>query len=535
MPPRRLIIVLRPIIATLVLGPEIYFRRNDPFSQVFPLVVIILISYFVSIIFYLILKTGRRGTVHDFVQTVSDTVIITGLVNFTGSINSPYTLLYFLNIVEGSLSLRPTGSFTITTIATTSFIVLGIVWMNRHLSPEVDTLTFNVEMVHYFLKVFIFILFFYLATALITYFKERFTAGSLALEDVLMTTDDILENINSGIITIDKSGKIKHFNPAAMTILSLDKKRVMGESYKEVFSSRLKKLSDLITNFSNEEKEQKRLEIADDDGGKMLVMVTISAMMRENIGYGGKLINIVDLTVEEEIQKRLRTADRMKTALELSAGIAHEIRNPLASVQGAIEVITREIKSNERVEKLVTLVLKETKRLNNIIERFLQFVRIPQRERKNADITLVLRDVVELIKNHPMYNKGIEINTEFPQEQYIVFIDPEQIKQVFLNILLNSFTAVEKEGKIEICFLKKDNYCGIAFNDNGIGIEKEYIDKIFQPFFSKTQRGSGLGLSVAHRIIEQHKGEITVESKKEKGSTFTVWLPLVNKHLPQSH
>ncbi len=527
LPRRRLIILLRPIIATVVIGPEIYFRKSEPFSQVFPLVAVILASYFASIIFYLILITGKRGTVYDFAQTVSDTVIISGLVYYTGSIYSPYTLLYFLNIIEGSLSLHPVGSFTITSIATASFIAMGVVWMNRHFSPEMDSLTFNIEVVRNFLKVFIFSLFFYLATALTIYFKERFTAGARALEAVLMTTDDILENINSGIITIDKSGKIKQFNPAAMSILSLEVKSILGKSYREVFPERLRNLSNLISSFSCEEKEQKRLEITNEDGKLIPIMIAISEMRRENVDFGGKIINIVDLTEEEEVQKRLRTTDRMKTALELSAGIAHEIRNPLASIQGAIEVIMKEIKPSGRVGKLVDLVLKEAERLNNIIERFLQFVRIPRRERRNADITLILRDVVELVKNHPMYNKGIEIKTKFPKETFIVFIDPEQIKQVFLNILLNAFAAVGKEGRINLGFSKKNNRCGVIFKDNGHGIEKENIEKIFQPFFSNNPEGSGLGLSVAHRIVEQHKGEITVESRMEEGSIFTVWLPLV--------
>jgi signal transduction histidine kinase len=299
---------------------------------------------------------------------------------------------------------------------------------------------------------------------------------------------------------------------------------------RELFPARLKNLTKLISEASNEEKMQNKLEIEDDDGNKLPVMVTISPMRRKNVNYGGLLVNIVDLRKEEEIQKRMRTTDRMKTALELSAGIAHEIRNPLASIQGAIEVIAREIKPTGTVGKLIDLVLKETERLNNIIERFLQFVRIPRRERINADITYVLKDVIELVKNHPMYNMGIDIKTKFPQEKAIVYIDPEQIRQVFLNILLNAFSALGREGKIELSFMKRNNYCGIVFKDNGVGIEKEDVEKIFQPFFSKTQGGSGLGLSVAHRIIEQHKGEITVESKKGEGTVFTVWLPFVEKN-----
>ena len=527
MPHRKLILILRPIISTVVLGPEIYFRRSAPFSQVFPLVVVILLSYFASIVFYLILKTGKRGTVYDFIQSVGDTIIVTGLVNYTGSINSPYILLYFLNILEGSLFLRPAGSFTVTTIAAASFVVLGIVWMNNHLLPVIDTSAFNVEMLYYFLKIFIFVLFLYLATALTAYFRERFAMGSQELEEVLMTTDDILENISSGIITIDKDGRTKHFNPAAISMLSLCTRKVTGELYREVFPARLKNLTELISEVSNKDRTQNRLEIEDDEGNKLPVMVTISPMRRENVNNGGLLVNIVDLRKEEEIQKRMRTTDRMKTALELSAGIAHEIRNPLASIQGAIEVIAREIKPTGTVRKLIGLVLKETERLNNIIERFLQFVRIPRRERINSDITYVLKDVIELVKNHPIYNMGIDIKTKFPQEKPIVFIDPEQIRQVFLNILLNAFAALGKEGKIELSFMKRNEYCGITFKDNGVGIEKEDVEKIFQPFFSKTQGGSGLGLSVAHRIIEQHKGEITVESKKGEGSAFTVWLPLV--------
>ncbi len=529
-PRRRLIIVLRPIIATVVLGPEIFFRKSDPFSQVFPLVIVILFSYFATIIFYVILKTSKRGTVFDFIQTVTDTIIVSGLVAFTGNINSPYLLLFFLNIVEGAFILHPAGAFTITTVAAAALIAMGIVWMNRHLSPDLSTFAYRAEIVRYFLKIFIFTLFFYLATALTAYFRERFLAGSRALEEVRMTTDDILEIIDSGIITIDRSGTVKQCNAAAKAILSLENTPIVGKMYKDVLSSRLKELEDLIVRFDEGKKTQKRLEIANGDGAIVPVMVTVSVMKRENIDYGGILISIDDLTRTEAIQKRLRMTDRMKTALELSAGIAHEIRNPLASIQGAVEVIMREIKTHEKIGKLVDLVLKETERLNNIIERFLQFVRIPRGERRNADILLILRDVIELVKNHPTYNKGIEIQVDFSKERNVTFVDPEQIKQVFLNILLNAFSAIRKEGKINLSFTKKNGVCGIVFKDNGVGIEKEDIGKIFQPFFSKSPEGSGLGLSVAHRIMEQHGGEISVDSKPGEGSTFTVWLPLVGNN-----
>jgi signal transduction histidine kinase len=137
-----------------------------------------------------------------------------------------------------------------------------------------------------------------------------------------------------------------------------------------------------------------------------------------------------------------------------------------------------------------------------------------------------LRDVVDLVKNHPKYNKAIEIKTDFTDSECRVFIDPEQIKQVFLNILLNAFSAIGKKGNVSIQFHRKDGYCGVSFRDSGIGMEEEDLEKIFQPFFSRNPEGSGLGLSVAHRIIEQHHGEISVVSSKGEGSTFTVWLPL---------
>jgi two-component system sensor histidine kinase PilS (NtrC family) len=527
MPPRRrLIILLRPVIATVVLGPEIYFRKNDPFLQVFPLATVILLSYFASLIFFVILKTGKRGTVYDFSQTVSDTVIVSGLVAFTGSINSPYTPLFFLNIIESSYFLRPPGAFTITTLAAASIVSIGIVWMNRYLSPELNAFTFNIEVLRYFLKIFIFVLFFYLTTALTTYFRERFTAGTRALEAVRMTTDDILEIVDSGIITIDSNEKLKQCNPAAKQILSLGRENVLGLPFRDVFPARLQGLSEMIGGLSEASKIQRRLVIENEQGEEVPLMVTVSAMRRENVDYGGILVNIIDLREQEEVQKRLRTADRMKTALELSAGIAHEIRNPLASIQGALEVIMREIKTHEKVGRLADLVLKEAERLNNIIERFLQFVRLPKRERKHAVISHILRDVVDLVKNHPKYNKAIEIKTDFANSECTVFIDPEQIKQVFLNILLNAFSAVGKKGHISIQFHKKNGYCGVSFCDSGIGMEEGDLEKIFQPFFSRNPEGSGLGLSVAHRIIEQHQGEIKVISSKGKGSTFTVWLPL---------
>jgi two-component system sensor histidine kinase PilS (NtrC family) len=526
-PRRRLIILLRPIIAIVVLGPEIYLRKNEPFSQVFPLVVVILISIFASIILFLILRIGKRGSHFDFSQTVCDTIIVTGLVAFTGGLSSPYTLLFFLNIFEGSLFLSPSGSFTITSIVVAAFIAMGVVWMNRTLSVEEYELTFNIEFVRHFLRIFLFVLFFYLTTAFAVYFRGKFTAGSRALEAVIMTTDDILENINSGIITITREGKIKHCNPAVTQILSLTKSKITNRQFMDIFQGRLQKFSKLIQKFSNSgaERLQERLLIENEEESTIPVMVTISYMRRQNVDFGSILINIVDLTKEEEIQKRLRTTDRMKTALELSAGIAHEIRNPLASIQGALEVITREIKSERKIGKLVELVLKEAGRLNSIIERFLQFVRLPRGEKKNSDLIIILRDVIELIKNHPTYNKEIEIKTDFPQKKYIACVDPEQITQVFVNILLNAFSAVGEKGTVKVSLKERDDYFGILFSDDGVGIDEQELDRIFQPFFSKTQGGSGLGLSVAHRIIERHRGEINVESEKGKGSKFTVWLP----------
>ena len=530
-PHRRLVIILRPIISTFVLGPEIYFRKSEPFIEVFPLVLIVFVSYLASIIFYVILRGQQRGRVYDFAQCVTDTLIISSLINFTGSINSPYILLYFLNLFEGSFFLRPNGSFTIASIVTASFIAMAVVWLNHNLIPEENEFSFSIISVRYFLKVFVFSLFFYLATALMTYFRERFVARSKILEEVQMTTDDILENINSGIITIGRNGTIKHSNPAVGSILSLKDKKINGKNFRDVFLSGLKELAELIENYPRDEKQQTRLEIYNSDNTRVPLMVTLSPIRKGDIDSGGILINIVDLSAEERMQKKLRSADRMKTALELSAGIAHEIRNPLASIQGALEVITRETETNTRIKRLVELVLKESERLNNIIERFLQFVRIPKGARVNVNIVIILRDVLELIKNHPKYKNAITIDVKFPDNDTFVFCDPEQIKQVFLNILLNGLSAVGEEGKIDIFFTIEKGRCGISFKDTGNGIAPEDIDKIFQPFYSKTPGGSGLGLSVAHRIIEQHNGEITVNSHKGEGSTFTVWLPLTGQSI----
>jgi signal transduction histidine kinase len=171
------------------------------------------------------------------------------------------------------------------------------------------------------------------------------------------------------------------------------------------------------------------------------------------------------------------------------------------------------------------LVVKETDRLNTIIEHFLTFARARPPSFEKVSLAKVVEDVADLVKTNPDFRKSIQLKTMIPAGDTSVRADPEQTKQVLLNLCLNSLNAMEDGGQLTIEVLEKANVLGVAVKDTGVGISRDQISRIFQPFYTTREKGIGLGLSIAHRIVEQHGGWIDVESAIGKGSRFTVWFP----------
>jgi len=238
-----------------------------------------------------------------------------------------------------------------------------------------------------------------------------------------------------------------------------------------------------------------------------------------------KLRDQADLILE--IEEQLRRADRLSALGELSAGMAHEIRNPLGSIRGTAEILQDGIDPADPRYEFSRILIKEVDRLNRVVEDFLRFARPAPVERGRFDVNEALREVLTLTRQ-PALKNGVR--TELvPGEVPLLPGDREQLKQAFLNLVLNALQAMPDGGTLAIATERVEGRLRIRFADSGQGIPRENLERIFNPFFTTRQEGTGLGLAITHRIVQGHGGRMEVESRLGEGTTFTVVLPVESK------
>jgi signal transduction histidine kinase len=222
--------------------------------------------------------------------------------------------------------------------------------------------------------------------------------------------------------------------------------------------------------------------------------------------------------------EQVKRAERLSAVGQLSAGLAHEIRNPLASLAGAAGLIRRGTTSEQRRAECVEIIQKECDRLNRLLTEFLDFARPRNPHHQTIDLRSVLAPLVDLAA-HAAPGKGVNIRLEFARDVPAVECDPEQIKQAVLNLLLNAVQASPDPGEVVVAVRPQNGRIIMQVSDEGLGVDEAHMDKIFDPFFTTREHGTGLGLSVVHQIVEQHGGLISAERRLPRGTTFTITLP----------
>ena len=520
------LLISRPIGVTAILGTGIFILRGEPFG-VIPLLIIIAITCCLSLFYWFALR-GRVPT-RPFMwsQLTVDVLLATAIVSFSGGAESQFSLLYFVPVIAGAMFLFTPGSFTMALISSAiySLLLIGeymdvLPWLQRLSEMEY-------EKSYIFLRGYMHVLFFFLVAAMGGYLAERLRKGARELEEVRVTTEDILENMGAGVITVDTRGRVMYFNRAAGTILECDPRGTRGRMLEHVMPERAGQLTALMLNGLRDELDQYRHEIEVRTHGENARPVGASGkVLADKDGSSmGYLVLFSDLTRAKETEERLRRSERMAAIGELSADMAHEIRNPLASIRGSVEMLASEADYHGDSMKLMNLVIKETDRLNTIIEHFLRFARAKAPIFQRFSVNSVVREVMDLVRAHPDFREGVELGLVLEDGDSAVVGDPEQIKQVLLNLCLNSLNAMGQSGELKVEVSSREEAIGVSVSDTGAGMTKNEIERIFQPFYTTRERGIGLGLSIAHRIMEQHNGWIDVTSTPGKGSRFTIWLP----------
>jgi len=354
-----------------------------------------------------------------------------------------------------------------------------------------------------------------------------------ALEKVYKFHKGIVQNISSGIVTIDFEGKISFINSAALRVLDYEYAEIQGTSIRNIFadSQEAAEIADELLVGQNMF-ESREVSLLTRTGKIIPIGFSTTLLQTDDPKYAGIIISFRDLTSVMAFRNQMERIDRLTTLGEVSAGIAHEIRNPLAGIKTSAQVLEESFSPNDFRSQLVHRIVREIDRSNELLKKFFNFARPGKPKQDFVDVHALIEGIYILLSSK-MKKRGIRLNRVYAENLPRIYVDEHQIEQVMMNLMLNAMDAVDRKGEITITTRSwnhseniNDAKVLLEIADNGIGIKQENLEKIFNPFFTTKSEGVGLGLSISLRLIEENGGSIEVESKENIGTKFMLYLPL---------
>lgn len=360
------------------------------------------------------------------------------------------------------------------------------------------------------------------------------------LNEVFEFHKGIIQNISSCIATIDSKGKITFMNKSALDLIGYKTDEILGKSFNDLFED--KSEGTIITEQFISLKKMfgsRETNIIAKDGKIIPIGFSTTPLVEEDeAAENGVILIFRDISDLINFRKQMERMDRLATLGELSAGIAHEIRNPLAGIKTSAQVLEESFSPGDFRAQLVARIVKEIDRSNKLLQRFFHFAK-PSKPIPAFHSLKNIIDGVFLLLAPRLAKRKINFISEFEDDLPNIYIDESQFEQVVLNLFLNAYDAMPSGGELKIVagFDKKLQYSEtqkatgsiiVYITDTGKGIDKEKIEKIFNPFFTTKSDGVGLGLSISSRLLEENQAKMEVESELNKGTTFKLFLPFVN-------
>jgi two-component system sensor histidine kinase PilS (NtrC family) len=548
------LMLCRIIILTLLLAITFLFQISERkyffISLTNHFYYFISIFYLVTIIYALGLRKIKNLRRFALIQMIVDHLFITGLIYFTGGKESFFPITYIFSIIGTSIIFYKRGALFSASLSSFLYGLLLLLELHQWINPLGRPSVYDESQI--FHTLILYMAAFYIVAFLSSTISEELKKKKKELiqkqEDYnqLETFNrNIIQSLDSGLLTIDLNGKINFCNRTAENILNLN-----GEGSKDISVYDLfPKINDVIQALYKRKAQDVPLDyqryetlFADSEGKKIHLGFSISPLTNPEGASIGHTLIFQDITKFKEMEEQMKRVDKMAAVGLLAAGMAHEIRNPLASLSGSIQMLKSELVLDESQKHLMDITLRESERLNALITDFLLFAHPPQTHKMRWEISKLLEETIDLLTHSPTFHDGIHVIHPTPHEEIKAMIDSDQMKQVFWNLLMNAAQAMSDGGDIRIHIEKGKGSLGgknipwiflgkgkewvkISIVDSGQGIPPEEKEKIFEPFFTTKEGGTGLGLSIVHRIIENHNGVIKVESDVGKGSTFTILLP----------
>ncbi len=472
-----------------------------------------------------------------YTQSLFDVALITTTVHITGGSLSPFAALYILATACASLLLPVGGGLLIAALGNVLYFADVIVLQGTTLGMPV------------ILQLGVFAI-----TALgVAYLGARLQEAGVNREAlaqqlvvVKLQAEDVLKNIRSGIITIDVQGRILFANSMAGTLIGFDDEQVRGENIKDVVTPHAPALSAALEKAVHGHERVTRGEAAITVSGRTFPIGFTTTTMSAD-GTPGNMSGTVifqDISDNKRLEELRLRAERLEAVAELSASLAHEIKNPLASIRSAVEQLGSRARATEDERVLSTLIVRESDRLSRLLSEFLDFARVRVTRGERVNMGDVAQAAVRLADTHPDRKTGVTVTCVIPTEPLLVEGDEDLLHRAIFNITLNAVQAAPAgtgQVTVEVSRLNPEQIpTGVPFevsaialrvSDNGPGIPIELRERVFDPFFTTKTGGTGLGLPIVHRAIEAHRGFVFMDSSP-KGTRFTVLLPQIQQRLP---
>jgi two-component system sensor histidine kinase PilS (NtrC family) len=363
--------------------------------------------------------------------------------------------------------------------------------------------------------------------------SERHASGA-ELEETTKTLatlravhERIVESIRSGLITTDLDGNIYTFNTAASEITGYRVDQVQSHPISELFGD-IRQQIDLSLEAAGGGEPLPRFEadLTTPDGFAVRIGFSVMLLLSETNDATGLIITFQDLTEIRSMEESVRRKDRLAAVGRVAAGLAHEIRNPLGAMRGAIQVLDSSTEPESTQASLMDIILKESDRLNSIITNFLNYARPAAGEFAETDVAETIRDTLTLLKHSPDVREDHVLNADLPVTPILISADAAQLKQIFWNLARNAIQAMPGGGELRFGLETiPNNRIRITFSDTGQGMSQDQVEQLFEPFSNSTSGGTGLGLSIVYQIVKDHNGVINVRSREGQGTTITVDLP----------